>query len=155
MRARKVLPLLFVAMLAFGLMAFTMPPQVQGPDWSAVSMTIVNAVMPILLPALTAWVLVMLASAWKDLQAKRPDIVAIIQDAARWAVPVVEQLKKSGFIPSNEAALKKATELVESYLRIYNIDIDLDPYAELIYHSIEKAVAEWNQANTAALAGKA
>ena len=38
---------------------------------------------------------------------------------------------------------------------MYNITVDLDPYADLIYHSIEKAVAEWNQTKTASLADKA
>ena len=85
-------------------MAFTLSPDAQGPDWPTVSAGIVNAVLPILLPALTAWVLVMIANAWKDLQAKRPDIVSAIQDAARWAVPVVDQLKKLGLIPDNQAA---------------------------------------------------
>ena len=155
MNTRKVLVFLFVCILAFGLMAFTMSPDAQGPDWAAVGASIINAVLPILLPALTAWVLVMLASAWKDLQSKRPDIVLKIQEAAKWAVPVVMQLRKIGVIPSNEAALQKATDLVESYLCAYNINIDLHPYADLIYHSIEKAVAEWNQANTAALTNKA
>lgn len=54
--------------------------------------------LPPLLVALLAWIAPKAISAWMNLKADRPDIAAVLENAARIAVLAAEQSQLSGYI---------------------------------------------------------
>ncbi len=109
-------------------------------DWNPIISAILQAVLPILFGALATYLVVRARAEWMQLQATQPDLVSRIQEAASFAYGVVEQLRKSGRLPSDMEAREYAEALVEKYLKAKGIDVDLTPFTELIIAAIEKAV---------------
>jgi hypothetical protein len=103
------------------------------------------AVLPVLAFALATLIIVKVKEIMTRMKAYKPDLAMSIERAAHMAVVVVEQLKKAGIITDNKTARENACRLVEKYLRLWGINIDLDPYAEIIVAEVERALREMNE----------
>jgi len=73
-------------------------------DWNAILYQVLSYAVPILVMALVAQAVAGGRYWWGRLEIERPDIVTLLDQAAHYAAPVVEQLKKNGTIPDNATA---------------------------------------------------
>lgn len=114
-------------------------------DWADVVNKLMVAVIPILAAALTAQGVMIYKYFGFKLQIERPDIMELIQKAAVFAVPVIEQLKKSGVIPDNETAKREAIDLARRVLAQWGMSDELaGQYLSLIVAAIEGEVGKMN-----------
>ena len=104
---------------------------------SKILQALLEAVLPILVAALSAWLIAKTAELFRKLKAKNPEVYESLYRIARVAVRSAEQL-----IGSKHGQEKKeyAKKMIEKYLESRGIYLDLD----LIEAAIESAVYEMN-----------
>jgi hypothetical protein len=106
-------------------------------------------VIPLLGAALAAQALASSRYWWGRLTAERPDIVDLIQLAAKFVVPVIEQLRKNGTIPDIETAKKEAMKQAMAWLAAKGFDVyKIEPYLELLDAAIEGEVHKFGESTT-------
>lgn len=114
-------------------------------NWQEIGMVVLEAVLPLLAVTVTGWVLGLAARIWQEYVANKPDVMRVIDTAAFWIVPIVEQLKKTGAIPDNAAAKEYAINAVLEYLAEAGLAVDGERIRRIISDSIEGAVDRFNQ----------
>ncbi len=116
------------------------PPTV---DWSGLVMKILAYAIPLLVASLTAWAVASARYWWGKLAIERPDIMDLITQAAAYATPIVEQLRKNGTIPDITTAKRKAVELARVWLIMKGVNAQTqEKYLRMIEDAIEGAVHE-------------
>jgi hypothetical protein len=112
-------------------------------DWNQVVFQIAAFAIPILVAALTAQAGVSIRYGLQKLKLERPDIADMIQRAAVFAVPVVEQLRKMGVIPDWKTAKEEAMRIGMAFLTQKGFDVyQIEPYLQLLDQAIEGEVAK-------------
>jgi hypothetical protein len=118
-------------------------------DWNQVLSQILTAIIPILGAALTAQAIANFRYWNNRLKVERPDLMDAFERAAAYAVPIVEQLKKTGVIPDNKEALEEAKKLAEGWLEVTGWNLNMIvPYLDLLEKSIEGQVNRMNENKT-------
>lgn len=92
-----------------------------------------------------AWLFSKVLDIREKLRVKNPQVMQIVEAAARFAVTAAEQAQKAGFIGDRKAY---ALRIAEDYLDEHGVVIDVD----LLVAAIESAV--WNEFNAAKEAAK-
>jgi hypothetical protein len=111
-------------------------------DWNKILETVILVLVPILIPALVAYLLAQARKAWAQAKEAQPDLTYYLEQAASFAVAAAEQLKLAGIINDKKAY---ALQIAEEYLVAKDVTIDL----HLIDAAIEAAV--WQELNQAKL----
>jgi hypothetical protein len=110
-------------------------------DWGLTIEQILSVAIPILATALTAWAAASARYWWGRLAIERPDVMDLITQAALYATPIIEQLKKSGVILDNQTAKLKAMQLAREWLSIKGVNAQQqEMYLKFIDLAIEGAV---------------
>ena len=104
---------------------------------SKVLQAVLEAVLPILAVALTAWVCGKAVEIFKKLKDKNPELYEICKVVSREAVTAAEQVYGGG---SGKQKLEYAINFVEKYLEAKGIKLDID----IILGYIEAAVKDMN-----------
>lgn len=109
--------------------------------WQTVVMRVMDVLIPLLVPAMLAWVTAYAASVWQKIKDSRPDISYAIESAAEFAVKAAEQLGLTEqLLEFADTKLDYAIDIAERYLEqqgYKNIDLDV------LRAAIEKAVHEY------------
>jgi hypothetical protein len=112
-------------------------------DWNKFLEQILSAMIPILVPFICALIVAQIKIMLAKLKADRPDLAALAEGAARFAVLAVEQLKKTGAIETAEQAKQYAMESAQRWLDAKGVGVDL----ALLDDAVESAVWEYINSN--------
>ena len=99
---------------------------------------VINAVVPILLSAIAAFIAVLVRSLTKKVENAQPDLFKVLDTAARSAVEAAEQIFPHG---ANDAKFDYAVERVNAWLDKYGLEVS----SELVNTTIESVVLEVNK----------
>jgi len=114
------------------------PPAV---DWAEVVNKILAFSLPILVTAFFGWLAAEIRYLLAKTKAERPDIMDLLNQAAFYAAPIIEQLKKSGVIPDNSTAKLKAMQLAREWLIHKGMNAQAqEKYLDMLDMAIEGAV---------------
>lgn len=109
--------------------------------WQTVLMKVLDVLIPLLVPALLAFVGAYVAKVWKMFKDSKPDIAYAIENAAEFAVKAAEQMGLTEQLTDwADSKLDYAIDMAERYLAeqgFNNIDLDV------IRAAIERAVIEY------------
>ena len=100
---------------------------------------VLQVVFPAALAAAATWFVASVTRIFAEIKATRPDLSEQIDTAVKYAVMVVEQMKKNGTIPDNATAKKYAEDAAIRYLTSIGVK-NAEKYVELISDGIEYAV---------------
>lgn len=114
-------------------------------DWYEIGTRVLEAVLPLLAVSVTGLVLSLINKTWAEIRAARPQLADQIDEAAHWVIPVVEQLKKNGTLPDNQAAKAYAVDAVSKYLVAIGFAGDIARVERVISDSIEGALGKANE----------
>lgn len=108
-------------------------------DWNALLSNVLQAVLVIVLPPLVVfaakWLRARAEQALAEASAWQPDLMALLERAAGFAVSAAEQAGAAGFVKDKKVY---ALDLAEKWLETKGIAVDLD----MIDAAVEKAVLE-------------